>query len=177
MRRPQRQQCAALIVLLLALLPAGAHRAPGSLSTIDFNAATGMLEIVHRLHLHDAEIGVAAVLDDPRFSLSQLESRARAALYVEERFQIMSDDAVIGLRLVGAEIAGDYLMVYQERNGPLPAKIRVRNDILRDAFEGQINQVNIASGTTVRTLTFANDDVWHTFEVDNVDNSGQSATE
>lgn len=171
------QQCAVLIVLLLALLPAAAHRAPGSLSTIDFNAATGMLEIVHRLHLHDAEIGVAAVLDDPQLSLSQLESRARVALYVEERFQIMSGDAVIGLRLVGAEIAGDYLMVYQERNGPLPAKIRIRDDILRDAFEGQVNQVNIANGAAVRTLTFATDDVWHTFEFDIVENSGQSATE
>lgn len=155
---------AALLLLLCAALPAAAHRAPGSLSTIDFNAHSGMLEVVHRLHLHDAEIGVATVLNDPSLSLSQLESRARVALYVEERFQIMSGNAVLGLRLVGAEISGDYLMVYQERNGPLPAVVRVRDDILRDAFQGQINQVNIADGSTVRTLTFSADEVWHTFE-------------
>lgn len=164
-----------LLLLLCAALPAAAHRAPGSLSTIEFNAHTGMLEIVHRLHLHDAELGVASVLRDPGLSMSKLESRARVALYVEERFRIMIGEAELGLRIVGAEISGDYLMVYQERNGPLPAVVRIRDDILRDAFQGQINQVNITDGDVVRTLTFSANDEWHSFEFRSPEDPAKSA--
>jgi Domain of unknown function (DUF6702) len=157
-------QRALLLLLLCAAVPAAAHRAPGSVSTIEYNRHTGMLEVVHRLHLHDAEIGVAAALDEPSLSLSKLESRAKVALYVAERFEIRSEGAELGLALVGAEITGDYLFVYQERRGELPQLIAVRDDILRDAFPAQINQVNISDGERVRTLSFTGDDRWHEFE-------------
>ena len=157
-------QHALWVLIMCAALPVAAHRAPGSVSTIEYNRHTGMLEVIHRLHLHDAEVGVAAALDDPSLSLSTLESRARVALYVEERFQIQSDGAQLGLALVGAEIAGDYLLVYQERRGELPRQISVRDDILRDAFPAQINQVNISDGDRVRTLSFSGDDTWRQFE-------------
>lgn len=154
----------AFAALLGGMLPAAAHRAPGSLSTISFNPQTGMTEVVHRLHLHDAELGVAAVLDDASLSLSRLESRARVALYVEERFRLQAGGAELALNTIGAEISGDYLFVYQERRGELPGRYAVRDDILRDAFEGQVNQVNIDTNGVVRTLTFTGDDRWVAFD-------------
>lgn len=154
-----------VVVLLLATAAAAsAHRAPGTLSTIAFNAHSGRVEIVHRLHLHDAALGVGSVIDDPFLQLDNLESQARVALYVEERFTIRSGDTLLPLELVGAEIAGDYLMVYQEHAGRLPRRISVRDDILRDAFSGQVNQVNIDDAGTVHTLTFQGDDEWQSFE-------------
>lgn len=150
-------------LLLFAAAVTFAHRAPGSVSTIEFNPRSGMTEIVHRLHLHDAELGVAAVLDDPSLSLSNLKSRALVALYASERFELKADDKLLALDIVGAEISGDYLVVYQEREGRLTGRIDIRDDILRDAFPRQVNQVNIDSQGVVRTLSFSGEDRWKTF--------------
>jgi len=165
MRGIRRQ--AALLVLFVTMAAAAtavAHRATGTLSTIEFNPQTGNVEIVHRLHLHDAVRGVGNVIGEPFLQLDTLESRARVALYVEERFAIRSDNRTLPLTTIGAEIAGDYLLVYQEHEGRLPTRISVRDDILRDAFQGQVNQVNITDAATVRTLTFAGDDRWLAFD-------------
>jgi hypothetical protein len=157
------RRVAAILFALLAVATADAHRAPGSLTTIEFNARSGQVEIVHRLHRHDAELGVGNIVGEPALSLNELRSRAQLALYVEERFRITADGEDLPLDLVGTELAGDYLLVYQERARALPPRIAVRDDILRDAFPTQVNQVNITDGEEVHTLTFAGDDVWHEY--------------
>ena len=139
---------------------------PGSLSTIKTNPSTGSIEIIHRLHNHDAELGVTTVLNDRSITLDTLVGRAQLALYVEERFLIAEfADGVVGaplkLDLVGAELDGEFVLVYQELEGDLPDIIAVRNDILRDVLPAQVNHVNIAVGGEVRTLTFQGDDEWH----------------
>ena len=53
-----------------------AHRTPGSLTTIRWNEASGRTEIVHRLHTHDAELGVGSSLDIPDLSVEKIEGRA-----------------------------------------------------------------------------------------------------
>lgn len=141
-----------------------AHRAPGSLSTIEFNPRTGNTEVVHRLHSHDAELGIGAVIDRNDLSVLSLEDRALIALYVEERFLIESEEGPLHLSLVGAELAADYLLIYREMVGKLPDVIRVRDDVLRDVFPEQINQVNIDTDGSVQSLVFANDDGWRRFE-------------
>ena len=138
---------------------------PGSLSTIKTNPSTGSIEIIHRLHNHDAELGVTAVLNDRSITLDTLVGRAQLALYVEERFLIAEfADGVVGapleLDLVGAELDGEFVLVYQELGGELPDVIAVRNDILRDVLPAQVNHVNIAVAGEVRTLTFQGDDEW-----------------
>ena len=154
-----------LIIAALGLAQvAWAHRAPGSLTTIEWNETSGCTEIIHRLHSHDAELGVASILGVSKFSIIDTEARAQAALYVESRFHIEQENLELTLELVGAELVGQYLFVYQELPKRLDAKIRVRNDILRDVYAEQINQVNINDGGVVRTLTFAGDEDWLNYE-------------
>ena len=93
-----------LVLLLGFALTAVAHREPGSLTTIKWNPASRKTEIVHRLHSHDAELGVAAVLSIPDLSVLDLEGRANIALYVEARFRIATVEEDIRLDLVGAEL-------------------------------------------------------------------------
>lgn len=172
-----RRECARLaagiwlLLLFCIALPASAHRMPGSLSTMKVNPNSGAIEVIHRLHNHDAELGVMTVLNDRSISLEQLVGRARLALYVEERFLVADiRDGTIGapleLELVGAELDGEFILVYQELKGELPAEIAVRNDILRDVFPDQVNHVNIAVGREVRSLTFREDDEWHATRLD-----------
>lgn len=151
------------LAALVATASAPAHRAPGSLTSIEWNAQSGKTEIVHRLHSHDAELGVGEIAGSADLSVLSLEGRATIALYVEERFAIANGSKRLPLDLVGAELVADHLLVYQEWPGRLPDSIRVRDDILRDVFPAQINQVNIASDVGVRTLVFAEDDGWRDF--------------
>ena len=160
-----------MLVLVLAATAASAHRMPGSLSTIKANPNTGGVEVIHRLHNHDAEIGIITILNDRSFSLEQLLGRAQLALYVEERFLLAAVDngsigAPLELELIGAELDGEFVLVYQELNGELPNEIAVRDDILRDVFPDQVNHVNIAIGGEVRSLTFQQDDEWHSTRLD-----------
>ena len=141
-----------------------AHREPGSLTSVNWNEAAGKTEIIHRLHSHDAELGIGAVLNMPSLSVLNLEGRAHIALYVEERFHIADSDVELELELIGAEHFGDHILVYQERSGRLPAKIRIQDNILRDAYPTQINQVNVEDGDATHSLTFADDDDWQVYE-------------
>ena len=147
-------------LLLGIALSAAAHREPGSLTTIKWNASSGKTEIVHQLHSHDAELGVGQALGIADLSVLNLEGRANIALYVEARFRIATGEEDIQLDLIGAELAGDYLLVYQEHSAELPAQIRIHDSILRDVYPAQINQVNIEDGDTAHSLVFSADDDW-----------------
>ncbi len=151
--------------ILLVCLPlvALAHRVPESLTTIRENTTTGNVEIVHRLHAHDAEIALSEALQQPRISLGELEAQAKLALYVEQHFQLAdaTTHAPIRLTLLGAALEGDYVLVFQETAiEALPSMLAVRNDVLRDAFTDQINRVNLFLGTRLRTLIFQGEDAW-----------------
>lgn len=165
-RRTERRFAGRALALLVGVVVAGlgeAHRAPGSLTTIEWNPRSGKTEIVHRLHSHDAELGVGTIVGEPRLSTLSIEGRAYIALYVEERFAIRQNGKPLALDLLGAELAADDLLVYQEFAGRLDGQIEVRDDILRDVFPAQINQVNIEDGDVVRTLAFSDDDDWRSF--------------
>ena len=154
-------------LLLCSAIPSLADRQPGSLSTVKRSLSTGNVEVIHRLHNHDAELGIMAALNDRSLSLEQMLGRAQLALYIEERFILANVvDGEIGapldLQLIGAELDGEYVLVYQEFIGSLPTELAVRNDILRDVFPEQINHVNIALEGDVRSLTFKDKDRWLT---------------
>lgn len=144
---------------------------PGSLSTIKKNPESGAIEIIHRLHNHDAELGIATLLKDRTITLDTLVGRAQLALYVEERFSVaVAVDGKPGeplpLELIGAELDGEFVLVYQEFNGRFPAAVAVRDGILRDVFPDQVNHVNIALDGRVRSLTFKDDDDWQATALD-----------
>lgn len=160
--------CASLAALLAGLCLAGnawAHRLPESLTTVEYNPASGSVEIVHRLHRHDAEQVMIALIDQPGVSLADLAVQARLALYVESRFAIApwvdgEPGEPLTLNLVGAQLEGDHVLVFQDWPGRLPGNVAVRDDILRDYFPDQFNKVNITTAGGVRTLEFRGDAQW-----------------
>ncbi len=171
---PIRSRCALAVAAAMVLGTAAmavAHRLPGSLSTIKSNASTDVVEVIHRLHNHDAEDVLIEARNDRTLSVDSLEGRAALALYIEEKFLVADFSASkvgapLDLQLVGAELSGDYVLVYQQLTGKLPAAIAVRDDIFRDVFPAQVNYVNISTGKEVRTLVFQGQDVWQTTELE-----------
>jgi hypothetical protein len=151
-----------LIALLLSSAVSQAHRLPEGLTTVSYNPTTASTEIVHRLHVHDAETGLAEIMQNAQFTLGTLESQARFALYVEQRFTIRDNASgtALTLVLVGAELEGDQVLVFQEVAGALPFRVAMRNDILREVYPDQVNKVNVVLDTGVRTLIFSGEDEW-----------------
>ena len=161
---PMRFVITSLFVIVLTTASAClAHRTPGSLTTVEWNETTGRTEVIHRLHTHDAELGVGASLGLPDLSVEEIEGRAHIALYVESHFHIKGVDNELNFELVGAEISGNDILVYQELPGRLPQSVLVWDDILMEAFPAQLNQVNIQDGESVNNLVFKKGDGWTSY--------------
>ncbi len=163
-----KRQIAGLSVLAFALMgmvsSAMAHRAPGSLTTIKWNEASGRTEIIHQLHIHDAESGVGTSLNITDLSVEDAEGRAHIAIYVEEHFHIKMGEKELQLELIGAELSGNFILIYQEFPDRLTENILVHDSILRDMFPTQTNQVNIEDGDKVYSLIFSKDAGWLNYE-------------
>ncbi|MFW5633518.1 MAG: DUF6702 family protein [Erythrobacter sp.] len=145
----------ALLAALAVALPASAHQQKLAISILSHNERTGMLEVVHRVPLHDAEHalkrrGVAA----PDI-VGDIPSRRAFVRYIAERFTVTHDGEPVAFTLLGSEIDGGSLVVYEEAPSPGPgARITVRSLILTDVWARQENRVNIGAGTEVETLIF-----------------------
>lgn len=156
------QRFVLLIALMLTLplaAPVAAHQQKITLSSVSHNARTGLLEVVHRVPLHDAEHALEAQGVRAPNIVNDLESRRAVAAYVAERFSLTHDGKMVALTLLGTEIEGGRLIVYQEAPSPGPgAQLAINSQILTDVFERQENRVNLGTGTKVATLVFTSGD-------------------
>jgi hypothetical protein len=149
---------ALLMAALLLAHPAAAHahQQKIAISTVEHNPRSGMLEVVHRIILHDAEHALQALGQDAPDIINDLDSRRAFARYVAERFTLETGGGgPIALTLLGTEIEGRSLLVYQEGKSPGPgAELRVNSQIMTDVWFKQENRVNLGGGTVVETLVF-----------------------
>ena len=150
------------IGLLLFTPILSAHRTPEGLTTIERNPNTDTIEITHRFHLQDAEEAMQVILADKNLTLESIEGRARLSLHVETAFQIADDesDTPFSLLLVGAQIEGDQILVFQEYTGKFPPAIKVRHDAFRDAFPQQANTLKVKLDSRIHTLVFRDANKW-----------------
>ena len=150
----------ALLMALLLAVPAAAHQQKITISTVSHNPRTEMLEIVHRITLHDAEHALKSLGVKAPDIINDAESRRAFATYITKRFSITRDGQPVGLLLLGSEIESGSLFIYQE--APSPGRgslLRISSQILTDISPRQENRVNLGAGTKVETLIFhAGDD-------------------
>ena len=145
----------ALVLALPAAVPASAHQQKITLSSVSHNARSDLLEVVHRVPLHDAEHALEAQGVRAPDIVNDLKARRAVARYVAERFFVSHNGESVALTLLGTEIEGGRLIVYQEAPSPGPgASLAINSQILTDVFERQENRVNLGAGTKVATLVF-----------------------
>lgn len=144
-------------VLLLPLTgPVAAHQQKVTLSSVSHNERTGLLEVVHRVPLHDAEHALEARGVLAPDIINNLDNRRAVARYVASRFSVEHKGQPIALTLLGTEIEGGRLVVYQEATSPgSGAQLSIRSQILTDVWARQENRVNMGTGTSVETLVFS----------------------
>jgi len=146
------------LVLIASTSISNAHEQKTALTDILYNERTGNLEIAHRFRLHDAEHTLHKVTDSKSDLAKSAKARAEFADYVAARFMLrLTDKKMLPLTLVGQELEGGYLWVYQETKLPNPvgASFSIENTILHDAVKGQVNTVNIRYRSQVATFVFA----------------------
>lgn len=153
----------ALLLAFLQVVPAAAHQQKLTITTLAHNPRTGMLEVVHRVPLHDAEHALKTQGITAPDIIGDLESRRAFARYVEARFSVSQQDEsqprAVPLTLLGTEIEGGNLMVYQEAPSPgQGTRLLVSSQILTDIWTRQENRVNLGAGTSVDTLIFRSGD-------------------
>lgn len=136
--------------------PAWAHRLARTETDVRI-ATDGTVAVTHVYHIQDAQTALykAGLLERP--DLSSLRARAQLALYTASNFALIVGDEPIQLDIVGAEIEGDSVFVYQE--GRLSdGDLTVSASMLRELVHGQRNSVNIVKNGQTQTLDFSGDD-------------------
>jgi hypothetical protein len=137
---------------------AAAHPMKTVLTTVEWNARNSAIEVVHRLHPHDAEIALSGG-GSGAFDLGDIKQQARLLLYLQSRFVLTSRGRALVLEPVGVETGEAETMAYLEgRISAPPSELLVDDRIFRDIFDDQTNLVNIRMGKGVRTLMFAGRD-------------------
>jgi hypothetical protein len=138
-----------------------AHRQHISWTGVEWNQETRNLEVVHRIHEHDAQLLLTRQLNKPA-DLTRLQDRALFAIYVEDHFKLPITDNTAStevLKLLGAELEDSYILVFQElKLDKPPTSMTLHASLLMELFPDQINMINIKVNEPVRTLKFQLDD-------------------
>ena len=143
---------------LLALPgPVLAHRVARTETELRI-ADDGSVSVIHAIHAQDAQDAMFAAGLIERPDIGTLENRARLALHVAERFDISINEAPIALELLGAELEGKTVFVYQEGADAFPGELRVHAAMLRDLVPAIRNSVNVVMGGRTATVDFTGDD-------------------
>lgn len=154
--RPGRRALLAALPALLwcAARPASAHRSHVTLTRLQANPRAGTWEISHALHYHDAARVLELRASGRRLDPGSVEGQARLALDVESGFALLDPaGARLALQMVGAELAGDGVRVYQELPAPAArGTYEVECVLWQDVFPEQVNTVSVEFSTPSTVL-------------------------
>ena len=148
--------------ILAALLGPGlntvlAHQMQVAMTTVSFKPASGTIEVIHRFYTHDTEQVMSQLADKQVDLVGDEQIQRQFGHYVSENFQLKDQaEKQLPLSLVGVEVEGDFIWVYQETT--IPAQLRelsVLNTALLDILPNQVNTVNIECGDMISTLEFS----------------------
>jgi hypothetical protein len=151
-----------VIACLLAAAPAMAHQLKSAVTTVLFNQRTSNIELMHRFYLHDTEHAVGQLFTGKVDIMNNKADQQRFAKYVESHVALQTlKGEPLKLNLVGAQVDGKFLWVYQEAAIPTAIEgIKMSNGALRDLWPSQVNMVNVEGKGKIKTLNFSQDDTW-----------------
>ena len=165
---PMRVLSIVLIAAICAPLTASAHQLQVAISTVRFIPRTATIEVIHRFYSHDAEHALSSMAGRRVDILRDEASQQAFGRYVGAHFQLRDqDERDLPLSLVGVELDGDFIWVYQEM--PIPGSLKglaVSNSALLDEIPGQVNTVNVECAGELETLEFSEKSTTARVEID-----------
>lgn len=145
-----------------------AHQQKEAYITLLFNERTGNLEVSHRFLLHDAEHGLALILQGAGdLSIDPLTQK-RFADYVQQHFSMKNaNDELLLLSTVGHEVEGKYFWVYQEMVAPKTTQLKLKHSALHELWPSQTNHINVEKDGWVKSVRLQKADAerWQSIEL------------
>lgn len=150
-----------LSIMLMAAVcvppTASAHQLQVAISTVKFIPRTASIEVMHRFYSHDAEHALSSIAGQRVDILQDEALRQEFGRYLGDHFNLRDQhEKALPLSLVGVELDGDFVWVYQET--PIPGSLTgltVSNAALLDVIPGQVNTVNVECADELETLEFS----------------------
>ena len=156
------------IATICSPMTASAHQLQVAISTVSFIPRMATIEVIHRFYSHDAEHALSSIAGRRVDILGDETSQKAFGRYVEAHFQLHDQgDKLIPMSLVGVELDGDLIWVYQET--PIPGELTgltVSNTALLDKISGQVNTVNVECAGELETLEFSDKSTTERVEID-----------
>ncbi|MCV6627596.1 MAG: hypothetical protein OIF38_15970 [Cellvibrionaceae bacterium] len=135
-----------LLLLLIIANTAQAHQQKAGITTVLFNERSGQIEIAHRFYLHDAEHAVGHLFGGGADIYRDAKTQQHFVNYLQQKFQLSLDGQTAApLKLLGHELEGKFIWVYQELPLPkqMPEQIALRQLALHEQWPDQLNTVNV----------------------------------
>jgi hypothetical protein len=143
--------------LVLAPLPAAAHRGHAALSVVDINAKTGAVTVRHRVAAHDAEPTLAVIAPDANASLDDPEAIEALKAYMLKQFCVAVDGKIVELTLKDLTLGADEVRFeYVGKIAPADAAalVGIKAAMFSDVYSDEVNQVDVRRFGVTRTLIF-----------------------
>ena len=161
----------AAVGLMLAPLPAAAHRGHGALSVVEMDAKSGGVKVSHRIPAHDAEPALALIAPDAQASLDDPDAVSALKTYMLRSFRVAVNGQVVDLVLKDMTLGADEVRLeYAGQIAPadVGAEVTVRASMFADVYDDEVNQVNVRRLGVTRTLVFAAGEAWQAQSLDAV---------
>lgn len=154
------------LLLIGVTASAVAHKYYFGITELSINPKTQHIEIIHQFTAHDIENTIAET-KQINFSPEHPKYDEYIKNYFEENFILEQNQKTISLTFIGLEVKVGKMFVYQESKSTHKlSNLVVRNALLINSFEKQVNSVNYDDGILVGSLTFM-----QSHQIDKIDNN------
>ena len=154
-----------LVFLFYVLLSAeaSAHRELESLTTITRNPRSALIEVVHRIHQHDAQAVLTKLsnVEKEAKDIGTVRGQAHIALLVEQAFKVQNHNQPVDLKLVGATLDNDFVLIFQEFAQPSEKTLTIQFSLFDDIFTNYVSRLTLLIGQVKRTVFFDSNHLVH----------------
>ena len=148
---------------------ASAHPLYVSVTEINHNVTDKTIEISCKIFTDDFEKGIAEVLKkkvDLINPANREEANNLVTAYISKHLNISADGKPLKLEFVGYEREREVIWSYFQVSGlpDPPKRISVKNNILYETYESQINMMHVTVGSKRKSYKVSNPDADAVFE-------------
>lgn len=142
----------ALIVLLSLAAAAMGHGFHSSLTSIDYNRASGSLEMVTVLSADDLESALRKQCGRPVEIDRSPDAESLTFAYIRRMLEVKQAGKPVPLRWVGMEVKTNFVYLYLEAKPPQGVEgLQIRDSVLQDLLPDQVNLLTLNKGPQGRS--------------------------
>lgn len=132
---------------------AAAHREAASHTQIIWSETAGALQITHVMHTHDAQRALFHLGRLKKPDLTPLKAQAALALYISETFALAADEVPLELNIIGAEIIGRDVFVYQDIALPQrPGALLIDPNMFQGVVVDFLNHIDVHTPSGIKSF-------------------------